>query len=51
LHTDALNNKISIESPLGRALVGKRVNDIILISSPDGEYEVKILNIKEEGMS
>lgn len=40
--TDAVNNKISIESPLGKVIYNKRVGDILKVDSPDGEYSIKI---------
>jgi len=39
-------NKISNESPLASAIIGKKVNDIVSVSSPNGKYNVKILEIK-----
>ncbi len=38
-------NKISNESPVGSALIGKRVNDIIQALTPGGIVKFKILNI------
>jgi len=40
--TDALNNKISIESPLGKAIFYKKVGDVVEVESPDGPYSVRI---------
>lgn len=37
--------KISNESPLGRALLGKRVNDEVRVQTPGGEMIVQIVNI------
>ena len=45
METDAINNKISIESPLGKMIYKKRVGDIVKINSPDGEYNVLIQGI------
>lgn len=42
---DAMANKISVESPVGSALLKKRVGDIIKIDSPSGSYTLKILAI------
>ncbi|MEG0014544.1 MAG: transcription elongation factor GreA [Cellulosilyticaceae bacterium] len=47
MKTDAVNSKISIESPLGKALFKKKVGDIIQVESPEGSYEVEILEIIE----
>ena len=38
-------NKISDESPLGRAIVGKEKGETVTVESPNGEYRVKILEI------
>lgn len=40
-------NKISDESPLGRALLGAAVNETVSVESPNGEYQVKILEISK----
>ena len=45
LEADPFNNKISNESPIGAALVGKKVGDIISVESPNGSYKVKITSI------
>ena len=44
---DSLKNKISIESPLGKALVGANVDDIVNVHLPNGvSYDVKIIEIQ-----
>ena len=48
METDAINNKISIESPLGKMIYKKRVGDIVKIDSPDGEYSVRIKAISKK---
>lgn len=47
MDTDALNNKISIESPLGKAIFEKRIGDTVTIDSPDGEYSVRIESVEK----
>ena len=42
---DPFNNKISNESPIAAAIMGKRVGDTVEVSSPDGVYSVKIVAI------
>lgn len=39
-------NKISNESPIAKAIIGKKVNDIVSVESPNGKYDVKIVEIK-----
>lgn len=42
---DPFNNKISNESPIASAIMGKKVGDCVEVSSPDGVYSVKIVAI------
>lgn len=42
---DAANGKISNESPVGAALLGKAVGDVIDINAPRGVIKVKVLKI------
>lgn len=44
---DVMHNKISVESPVGAALLRKRVGDVVTVKCPDGsEYTLKILTIR-----
>lgn len=47
LSTDAVHQKISIESPLGKAIYKRSINEIIEVASPDGLYKVQIKEIKK----
>ena len=40
---DPMNGRISNESPVGMALLGQKKDDIIMIETPDGEVEFKVL--------
>ena len=42
---DIMNNKISNESPIGKALVGKAVGDHAVAETPAGQMELEILQI------
>ncbi|MGN0318176.1 MAG: transcription elongation factor GreA [Lachnospira sp.] len=42
---DSLNNKISNESPLGAAMIGKKVGDIVKVEAPAGVIEYKIISV------
>lgn len=42
---DLANNKISNESPIGSALLGKRKNNIVEVQAPAGIIKLKILAI------
>ena len=43
---DVENGKISISSPLAKALLGKKVDDTIEVSSPGGSREYEVENIQ-----
>ncbi len=43
---DVLNNKISFQSPLGKAILNKQEGETMKINTPGGEKEYKILKIK-----
>ena len=43
---DPFDNKISNESPLAQAIMGKSVGEVATVNAEAGSYEVKILNIK-----
>lgn len=42
---DPFTNKISNESPIAKAIMGMRVGDIVSVESPNGKYDVKIVQI------
>ncbi|MFZ2586432.1 MAG: GreA/GreB family elongation factor, partial [Enterococcus aquimarinus] len=43
---DPLAGKISNDSPIARALIGKKLNDEVTISTPGGDMSVKIVGVK-----
>ncbi len=43
--SDPSNNKISDESPIGRALLGKKVGDTVEAETPGGTIALKIVDI------
>ncbi|EFM10854.1 GreA/GreB family elongation factor [Paenibacillus curdlanolyticus YK9] len=45
--SDPLNNKISNESPVGKAILGKKVGATVEVSVPAGVIQYKILEIKK----
>ena len=45
LEANPTENKVSDESPMGSALCGSKVGDIVSIASPNGTYDVKIVKI------
>lgn len=43
---DAFNGKISNESPIATALIGKKVGDQVSVNTPGGEMQVKIVRVE-----
>lgn len=43
--SDPFSNKISNESPIARAIMGLKIGDIVSVDSPNGKYDVKVLEI------
>jgi len=43
---DIRENKISIESPIARALIGKTVGDIAQVQAPSGVREYEVLGVR-----
>jgi len=46
LETDPVNHKISNESPIGQALIGKRIGETLAIKTPIVNHSCKIIKIK-----
>lgn len=46
LEADPFNNRISNESPIGIAVMGKKQGEVVSVASPDGSYNVTIMEIK-----
>ncbi|MBQ8577025.1 MAG: transcription elongation factor GreA [Clostridia bacterium] len=44
---NALENKISDQSPIGRAIIGAKVGDILSIAIPSGQMKIQILSISK----
>ena len=45
LEADPFENKISNESPIGSAIIGKKVGDVVSVNANGTSYDVKILAI------
>lgn len=43
---DPFENKISNESPIAKAIIGHKKGEIVTVESPNGKYEIEILEIK-----
>ena len=42
---DPFQNKISNESPIAKAILGLKVGEVVSVESPNGKYDVKIVEI------
>lgn len=43
--SDPAEGKISNDSPLAKSILGKKLNDIVVVNTPAGEMEIKITKI------
>ena len=43
---DPSNDKISNDSPLAKAVMGHKVGEVCVVESPNGNYDVEVLEIK-----
>ncbi len=43
---DIKNNKISVTSPIARALVGKEVGEVVVVKAPSGDKELEIDEVR-----
>ncbi|MGD8996847.1 MAG: transcription elongation factor GreA [Anaerolineae bacterium] len=43
--TDPINGKVSYESPIGKALLGRQVQDVVTVEAPGGEIAFRITEI------
>lgn len=42
---DLKKNKISYSSPIGRALIGKSIDDVVIVEAPGGKIEYEIIQV------
>ena len=45
---DIKSGKISVNSPIARALIGKYAGDVVLVLAPGGEREYELLDVRYE---
>ena len=45
MRAEIMENRISNESPAGKALLGKKIGDEVIVDAPAGELKFKILEI------
>jgi|TARA_Y100000588_G_scaffold316323_1_gene344860 transcription elongation factor GreA len=43
---DIKSNLISVSSPIARALIGKEIDDIATVTTPNGEVEYEVVEVK-----
>ena len=46
MEANSMKGKISNESPVGKALIGARVGDVVTVETPAGEVRYKVLEIE-----
>ena len=44
---DPSEGKISDESPVGKALIGKKIGDTVIVEAPGGEFKLKVIGISK----
>ena len=44
-----MENKLSDDSPFGRAIVGKSIGDTFTVNAPSGSYTMKVIAVSREG--
>ena len=42
---NSMENKVSNESPLGMALLGAAIGDVVTVNAPGGDFQYKVLAI------
>lgn len=48
IESDPFDGKLSIESPIGKALMGKTIGDIVEVNTPDGSFKVEVVSVKKK---
>jgi len=46
LEADPFENKVSNESPIGKAIIGHKKGEVVEVESPNGSYEVTIKDVQ-----
>ena len=46
VEADPISGKISNESPIGKSIYGKKVDDVVIIKTPKGDIKYKVVNIR-----
>lgn len=48
IEADPFENKISDQSPIGRALIGNRIGNVVNVEVPGGTFQMKILEVSRK---
>jgi transcription elongation factor GreA len=48
LEADPMNGKISNESPLGKALIGRKTNEEVMVQTPGGQIKFKVTHVSNK---
>ncbi|MGB9789758.1 transcription elongation factor GreA [Thermotoga caldifontis] len=46
--SDIFSNKVSVDSPVGRVLLGKRIGEVVRLKTPAGQVRYEIIGIRTE---
>lgn len=46
LEADIKQNLISVTSPIARAMIGKRVDDVVIVKAPGGDREYEVIGVR-----
>ena len=42
--------RVSVESPVGKALLGRRAGDLATVLAPGGQWRIQVLNVTNEAV-
>ena len=45
LEADSAEGKVSVESPIAKALIGRRAGDVVKVNTPGGQKQLEILSV------
>jgi len=46
--SDIFSNKVSVDSPVGRVLLNKKIGEIVRLKTPAGQVRYEIIGIRTE---
>ena len=44
-----MQRKLSVDSPFGRAILGKAAGELFTVNAPTGAYQMKVISVSREG--